>query len=224
MRVDDRLMRVYRRGEVRHLAFAEDYAAVLEACLTLFEATGEHRWLAEATSAADSAVRLFHDDDRGGFFTTGSDGERLVHKDKDLIDNAVPATNSILALELQRLASITGRSDLEARGLEPLRLMRSAMERSPGAFGHLYAALDFYTSQALEIVVVGTDRAQLEKALWSRYLPNRVIVSVDEPRGSLSPLLEHRTLIDGRSTAYVCIERACRQPVTDANELLEQLV
>ena len=58
----------------------------------------------------------------------------------------------------------------------------------------------------------------------SRYLPNRVIAGADAPReAATSPLLEARTLIDGRPTAYVCERYVCQQPVTQPTALAQQL-
>jgi uncharacterized protein YyaL (SSP411 family) len=227
MRVDGRLLRAYRAGVAKHLAFAEDYAFVLEACLALFEATGSPGWLGSARWAADETIRLFHDSDRGGFFTTGTDGERLVSRRKDLIDNAIPAANSVLAMELQRLALITGEQQYEDHAIEILRLLKEPMERSPLGFGHLLGAASFYTGEPLEIVVVGDnggpDTADLVRTVFDHYLPDRVIVASDKPDPNLSPLLESRERIEGRATAYVCRRRVCKQPVTDASALAEQL-
>jgi uncharacterized protein YyaL (SSP411 family) len=227
--IDGRLMRSYRDGVVKHLAFAEDYAATLEACVAVFEATFDERWLDRATWAADEAVRLFLDPDKGGFFTTGSDAERLVTRSKDLIDNAVPSANSIFAVELQRLAAVTGRQDLEDHAVDVLRMILDAAIRSPLGFTHALAAVDLYTSEMKEIVIVGEPaeagtRALLEEAR-SRYLPNSVtvVVSPGSPLMERLPLLQGRTLIDGKATAYVCTRGICKLPVTTTDALREEL-
>lgn len=226
MRADGRLMRSYRDGTVKHLGFAEDYAFVLEACLALLEATAEEHWLDEARWAADEAIRLFHDDDRGGFFTTGADAERLIARTKDVMDNALPAANSVLALELQRLTMITGDERYASVAEGVLRSLAALMARSPLAFGHALGAVDLFTSEALEIVIVGPrqDRSteELLQEVHSRFLPNKVIVS-GEAGSDLSPLLEGRTMIDGSPTAYVCRSRTCKQPVTRVEDLADQL-
>ncbi|MDQ3983223.1 MAG: thioredoxin domain-containing protein, partial [Actinomycetota bacterium] len=227
MRVDGRLMRSYRRGAVNVLGYCEDYAAVLEACLALWEATGDLRWMTEARWAADEAVRLFLDPVTGGFFTTGSDAETLVTRPKDLFDNAVPAANSMLALELQRLAALTGEGSYESHALGVVRLVRDLVERSPLGFGHLLGAIDLYTSGAVEVVVVGTDgREPLVEQLHARWRPNAVLAIVDEPASEAIeaiPLLEARHAIEGRATAYVCRNGTCKMPVTTPGELEDQL-
>ena len=234
MRPDGRLRRSARRGDdgayaLGGKAFCEDHAAVLEAALALFEATGEAGWLAEARWSAGEAMRLFHDDEGGGFFTTGSDAEALVTRPKDVVDNAVPSANSVLALELQRLAMITGDHASEDTALEILRLMRDPMARSPLGFAHLLQALDLYTSKPLEIVVVG-DRddagtGSLLSAVRMRFLPAKVLVASEEsgPLADDLPLLEGRTKVDGRAAAYVCTRGTCRRPVTEPGDLVAEI-
>ena len=114
-RDDGRLLRSWQEGRANLLAYAEDYAAMLEALLTLAE-LDDVAWLAEARTVADELVRLFADDDRGGFFTTGADAEALIVRPKDSQDNATPSENSLAADGLLRLAALTGDTDAAARG------------------------------------------------------------------------------------------------------------
>jgi uncharacterized protein YyaL (SSP411 family) len=233
LRIDGRLMRSYRRTEegdevVKHLGFCDDYAFTLEACLSLYEATFDVTWLERARWAADECIRLFADHDAGGFFSTGSDAEALVRRPKELQDNAVPAANSVLALELQRLAHFTGDLEYERRAVGCMRLMRDFVVRSPLAFGHLLGAIDFYTSGTAEIVILGRPDAPDTRALLepvrSQFMPNKVlIVSEDDSEAERIPLLHGRSRIDGRATAFVCRNGTCDLPVDSVDGLRAQL-
>jgi hypothetical protein len=224
--VEGRLMRSYRDGEVRYLGYAEDYAFTLEACLSLYEATFEPLWLERARWAADAALDLFSDE-RGGFFTTGTDAEVLITRPKDIMDSPVPASNSVLALELQRMNLIFQEDRYERAAVAPLQLMRSAMEQAPQGFAHLLSALDFYTSSPPEIVIIGpqddpgTD-AMLEVARQG-FRPNKVLLQTEERGATRVPLLQNRPMLDGRATAYVCSHGTCRQPVDTPEALAAQL-
>ena len=112
-----RLLRSWRNGTAGRPGFADDYAIMAAACLTLYETTFELRWFEEAVTLADELLRLFHDDERGGFFQTGSDAEELVLRPKELYDNATPSGNSVAAETLLRLASFTGDAEYERAGL-----------------------------------------------------------------------------------------------------------
>jgi len=230
MRRDGRLMRAYRDARVRHLGFAEDYAFYLEASLSLYQATFDPEWLDEARWAADEAILLFLDADRGGFFTTGADGERLITRSKDLVDNAVPSANSVMAMELQRLSMLTGESSYERHAIEAIRVILDAAKRSPQGFGHLLGAVEMYTGDPKEVVIVGSparaDWHEMREAMRDNYLPNKVLVISDRPEEEDTkrvPLLVDRVAIEGRATAYVCKHGTCRLPVHSAAELLAQL-
>ncbi|MGH2756962.1 MAG: thioredoxin domain-containing protein [Actinomycetota bacterium] len=232
MRVDGRLMRSFARRpdgstDVRHLGYCEDYAFVLEACLMLFETTAHRRWLDEAVWTADETIRLFGDPVAGGFFTSGADAEALITRSKDLIDNAIPAANSVLALELQRLALITSEVRYQDEAERILHLLHSAATRSPAAFGHLLSAVDFLVSVPLEIVIVGDAddprTSLLASVVHFSLRPNKVVVVTAPGDGSDLSLLQGKKMIDGRPTAYVCRRGTCRNPVTEVADLQTEL-
>ncbi len=226
-----RLLRSWRNGTAGRPGFADDYAIMAAACLTLYETTFELRWFEEAVTLADELLRLFHDDDRGGFFQTGSDAEQLVLRPKELYDNATPSGNSVAAEMLLRLASFTGDAEYERAGLSALRLIRDAMAGAPTGFGQALCALDRYLGPSNEIAIIGDPTAADTRALAAvvtnaAYRPN-VVLAVAAPDDELAartvPLLRDRVARDGRATAYVCERFTCKLPVTDPASLREQL-
>ena len=223
-----RLLRTYREGRAKLLAYLEDYAFVADGLLALYEATFEPRWLAEAVSLADSMVELFWDEGAGFFYDTGSDHESLLVRPRDVFDNAQPCGGSVAADLLLRLAVITGNQEYSIKGAKPIRSLNELMSRAPAGTGHWLATLDFYVSIPKEIVIVGPRADPATQALldtvFSRYLPNKVVVGAPTgDGGSDLPLLQSRGMIDGKPTAYVCQNYACQLPVTDEEALSEQL-
>ncbi|HWL65989.1 MAG TPA: thioredoxin domain-containing protein [Actinomycetota bacterium] len=223
---DGRLMRSYREGRAQHLGFCEDHAAVIEACLALFEATQDVEWLERARSTADAAITLFHDEAGPGFFTAGNDAEQLVTRSKDVIDNAVPSANSVMALQLQKLTLLTGDNRYEDRSLEVMRLLREAAINSPLAFAHLLEAVDFYTGNPREVVIVGAEgdhgTEALVETVRARWDPGQLLLVGNEGTVDL-PLFRDRKKADGLATAYVCHRGVCHAPVTTPEELARQL-
>ena len=229
LRVDERLMRSYRRDPargdiVKHLGCCDDYAFALEASLALFEATHELIWVERARWCADEAIRLFADETTGGFYMTGADAETLVMRPKELFDNAIPSANSVMALELQRLALLIGEASYEEHALGAIRLVSDAAVRSPQGFGHLLSAIDFYAGDPVEIVIVGGDPKGLLEVVRRRYLPNKVlVVAPDDTARDRIPLLADRAPADGETTAYVCRRGVCRAPVAEPAALAAEL-
>ena len=228
--VDGRLRRSYKDGRARFNGYLEDYACVADGLLELYEATFEMRWIAEAGSLADAILELFWDAEKGAFYDTAADHEELVTRPRDVYDNATPSGNSVAVDVLLRLALLLDRNDYRRRAEEVLEEMGGWMERAPGAFGRLLAALDFSTSGTREVAVIGDPEAADTKALldvvYSRYLPNKVVAGRaedDAESSGLIPLLAQRPTRDGRATAYVCEGYACQAPTTDPEQLVLQL-
>jgi len=226
-----RLHRSWRAGTVGPPGFADDYALMASACLTLYETSGETRWFVEARSLADELLRLFHDEERRGFFQTGVDAEALVVRPKDLYDNAVPGGNSAAAELLLRLALFTGEARYEQAGVGALQLVRTAMARAPAGFGRALNALDLHLGPAREVAIVGdrddpATRALVDAVISERWLPNAAIAVADPEDAEAHeavPLLRDRLPVDGRPAAYVCEGFVCALPVTHVDALLAQL-
>jgi len=225
-RDDGRLLRSWQDGRAHHLAYAEDYAALVEALVTLAE-VDDVAWLADARWVADELLRLFHDDENGGFFTTGVDAESLIVRPKEYQDNATPAENSLAANGLLRLAALTGDGRYEVPAEEVLRLLGPVLAEHATAFAYLLAALERLVTSPLEVAIVGTDSNgpdALRREVRGRLLPASVTVGAAPGTGAdATPLLADRQLVDGKPTAYVCEHFACRQPVTSPEDLREQL-
>jgi uncharacterized protein YyaL (SSP411 family) len=192
--------------------YLEDYANVAHGLYELHVATGELRWLEESRRLALLAVDLFADEERGGFFLTPSDGEKLVARQKDVDDNPTPSGNSMLAFVLLRIARIWGDDELERRAVGVLRLVRDVVSRAPSAFGWALCALDLYLSPPRELAIVGGPGSDIARAALRGFDPNAVVAF--GPADGV-PLLEGKTLVDGQPAVYVCERFACRAPVTD---------
>jgi uncharacterized protein YyaL (SSP411 family) len=216
---DGRLLRTYNAGTAKLNAYLEDHAFLLEALVALYESTFEPRWFGAARELADDIIERFGDPERGGFFQTSSDHERLVARRKEIDDAPIPSGQSSAAFGLLRLAALTGEARYEEAGLGVLRLFADLLQRSPLAFGHLLQALDFHLSPVREVALVGADTRALARVVRGTYRPDVVLAGGDGEDDGGVPLLAGRTARDGSATAYVCERFACRAPVTDPAEL-----
>ncbi len=226
-----RLARSWREGRLGGPAFADDHAAMALACLTLYETTFELRWFEAARALVDELLERFVDAERGGFFQTGDDAEKLLVRPKDLYDNAVPSGNSSAAEVLQRVALLTGEGAYARAAAGALQLVRDAMSRAPAGFGQALCALDLYVGPAREVAVVGAPeepltRALIETVTVAAYRPNVVLAVAGPGDGAATSavaLLRDRAEMRGRPTAYVCERFACSLPVSDPEALAAQL-
>ena len=215
---DGRLLRTYRDGEARLNAYLEDHAFLLEALLTLYEASFEQRWYEEARTLADTMIDRFGDPERGAFFSTSSDHEELIARRKEIGDHPIPSGNSSAALGLLRLAALSGERAYEDRAVGVLNLYAKVAPRQPDSFAHLLRALDLHLASVKEVALIGDDLATMAAVVREGHRPHLVLAG--GPEGADAPeLLRDRAAIDEGATAYVCEHFACKAPVTDPREL-----
>jgi uncharacterized protein YyaL (SSP411 family) len=209
-----RLYRTYREGRAKNTGFLDDYADVARGLYELHVATGELRWLEEAYRLARLAVELFGDDERGGFFLTPKDGERLIARQKTFDDNPTPSGNSMLAEVLLRLGRIYGDEELERWAVGVFRLVAPAFGRAPQFFGHALSALELHFSPPRELAIVGPPDSEVARAALAPFDPNAVVAF--GPANGV-PLLVGKDLVDGKPAVYVCERFACQAPVTEVS-------
>ena len=218
LRVDGRWMRSWQ-GDARILAFSVDYAALVDAFLRVHEATGDPRWIDEATITADALIDVFADPADIGVFTNGNDGDQLVARPKEFMDNATACANSLAAVGLLRLAALTGNPRYHDFATAIIDRLAEAAARVPLGFGHLLLAIEMHVLGTDELVVSG-DRPDLVTAMQSRWLPRAV--RTWGPPGT-SPLWEGRTEKGADGRAYVCRQMVCAAPAATIEELNERL-
>jgi len=217
-----RLLRTYKDGEGRLNGYLEDHAFLLEALLTLYEASFEPRWFDEARALADTTITRFGDEERGGFYSTSDDHEQLIARRKEIGDHPIPSGNSAAALGLLRLEALTGERRYGEWADGVLRLFAKAAPRQPNAFAHLLRALDFRLATTKEVALIGADVSELATVVRDGYRPH-VVLAGGREGGELPPILANRPTVDGNPTAYVCEHFSCRAPTTDADELASLL-
>jgi uncharacterized protein YyaL (SSP411 family) len=210
---DGRWRRSWQAGQARHLAYASDYAWLIEAFTRLAEATGEAGWIAEATRAADALIDLFWDG--SAFATTGRDSEHLIARPIDTQDGALPSANSVAASALQRLSGLTGIDRYQDHARALIEAMGAAMGAAPVAFTGMVAAADLARRGLTEIVVTGS-RPDLVAEVVQPYLPDAVL-AWGEPFDS--PLWSGRTDPAMAGLAFVCRNFTCQAPVGEADAL-----
>jgi uncharacterized protein YyaL (SSP411 family) len=222
------LLRSWRRGEARLNAYLEDHAFLLEALITLYEASFDPEIFNRAVAVAETMIDRFADPDRGGFFSTSHDHEELIARRKDIGDHPIPSGSSSAALGLLRLAALTGEPSYRRHAMGVIALLTPATARQPDAFGHLLQAIALALQPAGELAVIwpegsGPDAAApLLEVFRSRYRPGFVLAA--GPAGSQAPaLLRGRDSASGLAAAYLCRDFSCQAPVDDPGDLSKLL-
>ena len=216
---NSRLLHSFKDGRARFNGYLDDYANFADGLLALYELTFEYKWLEHATQVADRMIEQFWDSAGGGFYFTAKHHESLITRTKDYFDNATPSGNSVAADVLVRMAALLDRSDYREKTEQIFLTCINHIRQYPSGFGRMLAAADFYHGPSNEIAIVGSPDAFLP-VLRKRYLPRTVVAA--GPSDHIA-LFRDRPMIDGKPTAYVCENFACKQPVTDTAAFEKEL-
>ncbi len=215
---DGNLLRTYKDGRAHLNAYLEDHAFLLDALLTLYEATFEQHWFERARSLAETMIARFADGERGGFFSTSDDHESLIARRKEIGDHPIPSGNSAAAMGLLRLSALTGERAYRTQAESIFRLFAQPASQHPEAFAHLLRAIDFHLAPTKEVALIGDNLTDLARVVRAKHRPHLVLAG--GPEGSTVPeLLRDRPTINSDPAAYVCESFTCKQPVTDAPSL-----
>ena len=229
LRQDGLLLRTWKEGIAKFNAYLEDYAFLIEGLVTLYETTAEDRWLTEAVALTDRMIEEFWDNSDGAFFFTGKSHETLIVRSKDYFDNATPSGNSVAASVLLRLGILLDNEKYRNLAISVFREIGDSARKYPSGFGYALSGIDFMLSTPKEIAIVGVDESSLSAFLretWRGYLPNKVVAgTLAEDHGKTQPnaLLQNRTTVDSKTTAYVCQNYTCQAPVTDLASFRQEL-
>lgn len=224
--VDGRLRRASLGGAVGDSsAILEDHAMLATGLLSVYQVTGESRWLDRAVGLIDLALRHFADPDRPGrWFDTADDAEQLMVRPADPVDGATPSGASSIAEALLTAAHLVDSARATRYGdaaAQTLLAHSPLLARAPRSAGHWLAVAEAAVRGPLQVAVAAADADSELLAAARRMAPGGTVV-VGGPMDS-APLLFGRDRVRGHDAAYVCRGRVCDLPVTGAAELAEAL-
>jgi hypothetical protein len=224
--VDGRLRRTSRQGVVGTSAgVLEDYAALADGLLALYQATAQVRWLDAAVSLLDIALARFADESApGAFHDTADDAETLIRRPSDPADNASPAGASVLAGALLTASALAGADRADRYRVAAEQAVARAgllIERAPRFAGHWCTVAEALLAGPIQVAVVGVPGERGFDDLRAAAVaeaPGGAVVLAGAP--DAAPLLADRPLLDGAAAAYVCRGYVCDRPVDSVAELV----
>ena len=218
---DGKLFHSYKAGKATIPGFLEDYAAVAEGLVALYQISFDETWLRLAEKLLDETIANFYDEAEGFFFFTDAQAEELIARKKELLDNVIPSSNSILAYALYETGILLDRADFVEKADAMLNKMSRLLETDIQVATNWAALYAQRISPTAEIVIVGPDYEDLRKDLDHFFVPNKVVAGAKSM--SNLPLLEGRTPVNNRTVIYVCFNKTCQMPVHSVEEALKLL-
>jgi uncharacterized protein len=208
-------------GRARQLGFLEDYAAVIDGYVALYQATFAEEWLLEADRLTEYVLAHFDDPAEPLFFFTDKSGEELIARKKELFDNVIPASNSMMAHNLYALSLLLDRPTYEERVTQMLGLVQPLLTGEVNYLTNWAALYTMRVRPTAEIALVGPEAQAYRREIDARFFPNKVLTGTET--NSTLPLLSNRSTIDGQTAIYVCYNRTCQLPVTSVAVMWERV-
>ncbi len=219
-KTDGGLFHNHKNGKSTINGYLEDYAAVIDAFIGLYEITSDEQWLLEAQNLTEYCIENFFDPKSKLFFFTSKQDAFVIRRTLEISDNVVPASNSIMAKNLFKLSKFFPKKTYDKVSLQMLKNVQDNLDENAQNYAN-WMQLSLYINKPFyEIAIVGKDHKVKLKEIQKHYLPNTVIASTTEK--STISMLQNR-FSKGNTFMYVCEHGVCQLPVSKTDTALKQL-
>ena len=226
--MDSHLYHRYYQKDVAVPGFVDDYAFFVWGLLEVYEATFDVKYLQCAVTLTEYMVNHFSDENEGGFYMVSDRSEHVLVRQKQSYDGAIPSGNSVAALNLLRLARMTGNTQFEEKAAKLFGVFSGEVEKSPSSYAFLLTAFDFAAGPSFEVVIAGNedspDMQEMIAELRKMFIPNKVVIHRPDENYSeittLSPFTVDLGVLNGKTTVYVCRNYVCSRPITEVTSLM----
>lgn len=202
-------------------AFLEDYAFLIQAYTALYQVTFNETWLNKAEQWCRYVLDNFFDETDGYFHLASKNAEQLIARKKEIFDNVIPASNSVMARNLFHLGIMLDQNEWKDLAIQMCSQLATLTKTEPGYMSNWATLFAEVTKGMTEIVIVGAEAQTLSKALHQYDLP--FTVTLGTTTVSNLPLLKDRQALEGKTTIYVCQNKSCKLPVTSVADALRQI-
>jgi hypothetical protein len=217
----DVLFRIYKDGSRGGRGFLVDYAELANAAMDFYEASFETEYLDWAAALLDSALSRFWDANSATLYFN-EQGEDLIVRSQDHVDNAVPSGTSSMLRALLRLQAFVAKPRYAEVSEQVLEQRAGSALDNPFAHGALVGVVDAWLRGSCQIVLSSGKDAAPGQWDWAAELVRSTFV-LDRALIDLRPELSGAEAALGSGDrppgVYVCRDRTCSPPVSDPEAL-----
>ena len=218
--LEGNLFRTFKNGKATINAYLEDYAHVIQAFITLYEATLDEKWLQNAKQLTDYCFDFFYDENVQFFSFTSKNDAALIAPHFEVEDNVIPAANSVMAENLFMLSIYFNNSYYETICQQMVQNIIPTIDY-PSAYSNWLQVLLNFSEQNKEVAICGENALHYVEKINKEYLPNLIIAGTNTV--STLPFLENR-FEPSKDLFYLCQNKTCTMPTTNFDALWDNLV
>lgn len=201
--------------------FMEDYAAVIQSFIKYYETTLDRDYLELAKVLTRRVEEVFYDESENLYYFTSDENSALIARKKELFDNVIPSSNSIMAWNLVHLGTHFYDDEMIKKGKSILAQVKDLIITEPEYLSYWGMLALEVSNKFAEVIIVGPEADKYVNEINQQFLPAKIISGTMEE--SNQPPFEHKSAMNGETTIYVCYDKSCKRPVTSVAEALEQM-
>ena len=220
LRSDGGLNRNFKNGKSTINGYAEDYATVIQAFISLHEVTLDEKWLMLSKEIMEYTITHFYDSTSGMFFYTSKEDPNLIARKTEINDGVISSSNSIIGNSLFKLGQYFYDKKMTQLSKQMLNNLKIQIIKNPLGYSNWLHLMTNFTQPYYEVAVVGENAPTITKELYKNYLPN-ILISASSKDSEL-PLLEFK-YIDGKTLIYVCVDGTCKLPLADISKAINSI-
>ena len=210
---DGRLLSRFADDHASILGFADDYTFLIFGLIELYKSTMDQKYINKAIELNKQLIELFWDKENGALFFYGKDQEKLLIRNKEIYDGAYPSANSVCALNFKALYRLTNDYSLEEMANKIYSYFSEEINNNPTAYTFLLCSHIESINNVEDIVIVkgkNTDEyKRMKEYVNSSFRPFTFVTTISDNQS------DNYKTIDGKSSAYICTNHNCLEPITD---------
>ncbi len=219
--VDGKLHRSFKGTHSVTTAFIDDHAFLIQAYISLYQATQKEYYLIAAKKWCEETIRLFYDPSEGFFYFNSHEAESLIARKKEVFDNVIPSSNSVMARNLFHLGIFWDKESWKTMASEMMQRLIALTQSEPIYMCHWALLAAEMTQGMAEVVITGSKNLSWQKEFDQSYLPFALFLSANGT--SKLPLVTDK-LAEQREAIYVCFKKNCQLPVSRVQDAIKQIV
>lgn len=220
--ISEKVFRTFKNHRSPTEGFLEDYAFLIQAYTSLYQVTFQEGWLHKAQAWCTYVHQHFFDPAEGFFFFTSNQADALIARKKEIFDNVIPASNSVMARNLHVLGTLLDRDDWVAESKKMVSALSKLIQNEPVYMSHWAVLLAELISNPATVVFSGPDALTYRQQLLAHYYP--FVISLGSTGPSELPMLQGREPLGNKTRIFVCYNKTCQLPVTEVEAARGQLL
>lgn len=199
--------------------FLDDQAFIIEMLIELYRTHWDEKYLLEAKNLLEKVMDHFFDSNNDSFYFTGKNHEQPVVRTKEIMDNVVPSSNSVMANNLFILGHYFYNDEwINISKNICIVLKDQALKYGP-YFSNWANVMLAHCYGGFEIAITGPATSNDLKELYK--IPGAILMRKSE-KDTIIPLLKDKPLTD-ELQIYLCKDKTCNLPVNNVGEVIKEI-